>query len=256
MTEYATEQLPAFDVGVGNFATKNARFRAFVCKHYNLKHVSVGGDGNCFFESFSLLLQPQCTPADLRKNCVDLFRQCLDSTQQLFETIAIEMEDELGREIVCSRRRLKINGLKPSSVAEYIDAVSNDGVWVQGLHWLRAVSFLYDVRVGIVIYGHEIVRFVGSGERAVFLYMSDGYTHFDPLVLSTGSPDRAPLIVEGPIVVESSSDQESTAAADTSALPRLRQRKATVKFSESESGTEIKSDSSGTYSYSYSLFCG
>ena len=218
--EYYTENLPDFDTGIGNFATRNARYRAFVCNHFDLKFVSVGGDGNCFFESLSRMVQPDVTAVQLRANCVGLFRSCLDSTQPFFERIVVEMEDELHRELVCSNRRSGVNGLKPSSVAEYIDAVSNDRVWVQGLHWIRAVSFLYDVRIGIVLYGQPFVRFVGSGAATVFLYMTDGYTHFDPLVPWTGSPDRAPLIDEAvPLerrpksssVIEIRSDDESSA---------------------------------------------
>ena len=52
---------------------------------------------------------------------------------------------------------------------------------------------------GIVIYGHPLVRFIGSGESTVFLYNVDGETHFDPLVPSTGSPDQAHHIDEAPI---------------------------------------------------------
>ena len=199
MSEYSTEQVPEFDVGVGNFATRNKRYRTHVCNHFKLKFVSVGGDGgdgNCFFESLSRLLQPHCTAAQLRENCVELFKSCLDSTQPLFETIVIEIEDELNRELICSKRGSRIDGLKPGSVQEYIDAVSHDGVWVQGLHWMRAVSFLYDVRIGVVIYGQELVRFIGSGQSTVFLYNADGRTHFDPLVPWTGSPDH---IDEAPI---------------------------------------------------------
>ena len=199
MSEYSTEQVPEFDVGVGNFATRNKRYRTHVCNHFKLKFVSVGGDGgdgNCFFESLSRLLQPHCTAAQLRENCVELFKSCLDSTQPLFERIVIEIEDELNRELICSKRGSRIDGLKPGSVQEYIDAVSHDGVWVQGLHWMRAVSFLYDVRIGVVIYGQELVRFIGSGQSTVFLYNADGRTHFDPLVPWTGSPDH---IDEAPI---------------------------------------------------------
>ena len=189
MAEYYTEQLPDFDVGAGRYTTRNARYRHFVCQHFKLKHVSVGGDGNCFFEALSLMLQPQCSAAQLRANCVDLFKQSRESTQVVFERIQQGIEDELHRELVCSKRGSRIDGLKPASVPEYIDAVSHDGVWVQGLHWLRAVSFLYDVRICVVIYGQQFVRFVGTGTSTVYLYNIDGTTHFDPLVPLTGSPE-------------------------------------------------------------------
>jgi OTU-like cysteine protease len=176
MAEYYTEELPDFDVGAGRYTTRNARYRAFVCQHFELKHVSVGGDGNCFFEALSLMLQPQCSAAQLRANCVDLFKQSRESTQVVFERIQQGIEDELHRELVCSKRGSRIDGLKPASVPEYIDAVSHDGVWVQGLHWIRAVSFLYDVRICVVIYGQQFVRFVGTGTSTVYLYNVDGTT--------------------------------------------------------------------------------
>jgi hypothetical protein len=120
--EYDTEPLPDFDVGVGNFATKNARYRASVCKHFNREFVSVGGDGNCFFESLALLLRPtwQLNATELRANVVELFRSCIDSTQPVFERIIAEIDGELNEPLTCSRRGLKIDDLKPSTVLEYI----------------------------------------------------------------------------------------------------------------------------------------
>ena len=206
--EYGTEALPLFDVGVGNFPTRNARFRAAVCQHFNLQWVSVGGTGNCFFEALSRVLEPQRTAAQLRADCVDLFRNSLDSTQPFFERIVVEIENELHQELVCSSRRSGMNGFKPGSVTEYIDAVSKDGVWVQGLHWCRAVSYLHDVRIGVVVYGSEYVRFVGSGTATVFLYNVDGRTHFDPLVPST----EAPMLPPGN---HSGSDKESSVHASS-----------------------------------------
>jgi hypothetical protein len=63
-----------------------------------------------------------------------------------------------------------LNGYVPSTVEEYLDASSQDGVWVQGIHWLRAISCFFYVRVAVIIYGQPIVRFFGSGPITIFLY--------------------------------------------------------------------------------------
>jgi hypothetical protein len=84
------------------------------------------------------------------------------------------MEDELGLELSCSNHKLfngrRLNGYVPTTIDEYLDASSHDGVWVQGIHWLRAISFLFEVRVGVLIYGQPIVRFFGTGSVTIFLY--------------------------------------------------------------------------------------
>ena len=63
-------------------------------------------------------------------------------------------------------------GFIPRTVQEYLEASAMDGVWVQGLHWLRAVARIFNVRVGVVIYGHEIIRFVGGefSDTTIYLY--------------------------------------------------------------------------------------
>ena len=224
MSQYHTQQLPEFDVGPGNFQTRNARYRAFVCHIFDLKFVSVGGNGNCFFESLSLLLRPtwpSLNATELRAHVVDLFRACIHSTQPVFERIIQGIELELNQELTCSRRGSNINGFKPSTVLEYIDAVAHDGVWVQGLHWTRAVSFLYDVRIAVVLYGQDIVRFIGRGDSTVFLYKTDDTTHFDPLVHSSVSvnedqsnaetaPSHVTAAITDTAVIISSDDSENS----------------------------------------------
>ena len=192
--EYSTEQLPAHVLDgcdVGNFATRNARFRRAVCQHLKLQWVGVGGTGNCFFHSVVLLLRaagrcPDTLDAcQLRANAVEFFQMCSDSTQDLCERIMVEIEDELRQPLVCSSHA-KINGIRvdgyaPSTTAEYLEAVAFDAVWVQGFHWLRAIAYLFEVRVAIVIYGHEVVRFFGQGPVTLYLYKVDAETHFDAL---------------------------------------------------------------------------
>ena len=181
--EYSTEELPPHVLDgcdKGNFQTRNARFRAAVCQHLKLQWVSVGGTGNCFFESICLQLPSagdRVNARDLRRNLIQLFRECSDTTQPVLERIYMEIAGELGQQLVCSTHASingrRINGLAPATVAEYLDACSADGVWTQGFHWLRAVSYLHDVRIGVVIYGHPIVRFFGDGPRTIWLYKVD-----------------------------------------------------------------------------------
>ena len=194
--QYSTESLPQLvfeGCDKGNFATKNARFREAVCKHFKLQWVSVAGTGNCFFESICILLRAasiqetaRLTARELRGNVVEFFRACSDSTQDLCERVVIEINAELNEKLVCSTHArnngMRVNGFAPCTIAEYLDAVAIDGVWVQGWHWLRAISFLYAVRVAVVIYGHEVVRFFGEGEGPpIYLYKVDAETHWDAL---------------------------------------------------------------------------
>ena len=194
--DYSTTDLPQSCVDAasekGNFATRNARYRTAVCELLNLLWISVVGNGNCFFESVIVLLRESgllpedLTAQQLRLDVVRFFRECCDSTQDLCERILIEIEAEMLEELVCSTRG-KINGMNihghiPVSREDYFDAIAYDGVWAQGWHWLRAVSFLYDVRVAVVVFGHPIVRIFGQGPVTIYLYKVDADTHFDPLI--------------------------------------------------------------------------
>ena len=104
----------------GKKQSETRKYRDAVCKALNLEFKLIAHDGNCFFEALSLVLQPQCTAAQLRASCVELFQNSLDSTQPFFERIVVEMENELHEELVCSNRRSGMNGFKPGSVTEYI----------------------------------------------------------------------------------------------------------------------------------------
>ena len=115
------------------------------------------------------------TGRDIRRDVVDFFRNCDQSTQELMERCIVDMEHELKHELTSSNRA-KLNGrplqgFVPLTIEDYLDASAHDGVWIQGYHWLRAVAFLYEVRVGIVICGHEFIRFIGVDEGiTIFLY--------------------------------------------------------------------------------------
>ena len=205
--EYSTEDLPTSCLvpSKGNFLTRNARFRSAVCEHLRLQVVIVNGSGNYFFESVIMLLReaglcPDTMSAlQLRRDVVQFFRACIGSTEHYCERVLIEIENELNEELICSSR-VKVNGVRvhllvPATMDIYFDAVEQEGVWVTGTHWLRAISLLYNVRVAVVIFGHPIVRFFGQGPVTIFLYKIDADTHFDPML---PAPGEAAVAAEPP----------------------------------------------------------
>ena len=201
--DYSAEDLPPCCLEAlnapGNFATRNKQFRTAVCQHLKLEWRSVGGTGNCLFESVIVMLRAEGICPDnyfahqLRLDVVDLFRECSGSTQDFCERVIIEIESELTNPLVCSTHAMingrRVNGFAPDTVGNYLHAVASDGVWAQGHHWLRAISFLYDVRVAVVIYGNSVVRFFGQGRVTIYLYKVDAETHYDPLM--SLAPDAA-----------------------------------------------------------------
>jgi len=68
----------------------------------------------------------------------------------------------------CSKRGF--TNRTPTTRAEYLKAVAVDGVWVQGYHWMRAVSTIALVRVGLVIYSFDSVIYFGQGDTTIYLY--------------------------------------------------------------------------------------
>jgi hypothetical protein len=218
--DYSTEDLPISCLmhfeDKGNFQTRNARFRTAVCQHLRRQVVIVNGSGNCFFESVTMLLREAglcpdtLTALQLRRDVVNFFRACIDSQEDFCERVLIEIESELQEELVCSSRvkvnGVRVHGLVPATIEIYLDAVEQEGVWVQGSHWLRAISLLYNVRVAVVIYGHPIVRFFGQGHVTIYLYKIDADTHFDPMLPL--APDQALVAVEPQLSAATSATQQ------------------------------------------------
>ena len=61
-----------------------------------------------------------------------------------------------------------------------------------GYHWVRAVSALHNVCIGVVIHGFEHVTFFGDPSLPrSYLYKKDAETHYDALL-----PAAAPLSSE------------------------------------------------------------
>jgi hypothetical protein len=264
-----------------------------VCDYLQLQWFSCSGDGNCFFESVCMLLrsvgiQPDLTAPQLRANVVQYLRLCPLSTQDLPERICTEMLDELSEPLVCSNHGrfngFRLNGFVPTSIAEYIDASACDNVWVRGLHWLRAISYLHEVRVGVVIYGQLIVRYIGAGEKTIHLYKVDAETHWDPLLpvayappsfqplTGSSAPPQAALSsslisstdddMTAPSAIpqctfpqsETSSQERVGQASDAPApsLPRLRPR-GTPRMQCTHSSSESEANASGVYSKCFAV---
>jgi len=203
--------------------------RAAVCRHFNLEWISVGGNGNCFFVSVITALKSSgvldrsydLTGHQLRLNMVQYFRLCPGSTQALCERVATDIEGEQTEPLLCSSHAKidgeKLNGLVPGSTERYLDAVSNNGVWPQGCHWFRGVSYLFNVRVAVIIFGQPIVRYFGQGDVTLYLYKFDAETHYDPLVpLRAGTLSQSNAETASSHVIISSEEEDlslSTAKA-------------------------------------------
>jgi hypothetical protein len=186
----------------GNFATKNAKYRQAVCQHLGLRWQSIGGAGNCFFDAVSTSLLATLPPDRLRSplpdlevegalRCwiVDWLRLQTELGDNLAERVQVEIDGELGQELICSRRG--VSRVVPSTREEYLSAVAVDGVWIQGYHWMRAVAYLARVRLGVVIYAFDSVIYFGQGDYTIYVYKADVVTHFDALVPESESLQRA-----------------------------------------------------------------
>jgi hypothetical protein len=155
----------------------------------------IGGSGDCFFQSISSLLKhvPKAIaselqhsdfwdvdPTLLRLQVVSWLRECAAGQHGILgERCVLDMEEELGRELVTSGRQC---AKKPESIDEYLDASANVGVWVQGYHWLRAVSHIFNVCVGVIIHNHEHMYLFGDQkQQRIYLYKRDTDTHYDAL---------------------------------------------------------------------------
>jgi len=164
----------------GNFATKNAQYRQAVCNYLGLQWQPIGGKGNCFFDSVATTLLATLPPnrlesmpdlkceGALRTALVDWLRLQTEVRDDLAERVQVEIDAELNQGLICSRRG--VSRVVPSTREEYLSAVAVDGVWIQGYHWLRAVSTIALVRVGVVIFEFDSVVYFGQGDATIYLY--------------------------------------------------------------------------------------
>jgi len=93
----------------------------------------------------------------------------------LAERVQAEIDAELHIPLICSRRG--VPRVTPTTRDEYLKAVAVDQTWIQGYHWLRAVSTIALVRIGLVIYPFDSVIYFGQGDCTIFLYKVRSLTH-------------------------------------------------------------------------------
>jgi hypothetical protein len=73
---------------------------------------------------------------------------------------------------------------------------------------MRGVSYLYNVRVAVIVFGNDAVRYFGEGDVTVYLYKFDTETHYDALI---------PLRTLPPSLVTISSDDDELSLATAAA---------------------------------------
>jgi hypothetical protein len=180
---YATRAIPVSCLQFKPHEYK--KYRDAVCKALHLTYERIDGDGNCFFASVSaLLLRHRELTMDahsLRQVVVGFLRECHNKEHGILgERCETDMEEELGHPLESNSR--KTNGLIPSTCTQYLDLMANDGVWVQGYHWPRAVAALFSVCVAVVIHGHASIYLFGETDHeCVHLYKRDAITHYEAL---------------------------------------------------------------------------
>ncbi len=160
-----------------------------ICKHFGLKLVRVGGDGNCLFVSCAKVLSCLGIIVDastLRQQVVLFLRECYFDAGHgvLGERCCQDMEHEVLAAIPLVSCTQTYNGFVPHSMDDYLTATADTSVWACGYHWIRAVASLYSVSIVIVIHAFDHVDLFSSDSAhpRVFLYKTDVETHYDALV--------------------------------------------------------------------------
>jgi len=192
--EVSHYQLP---VAVFNNATIG-KYRDAVCRHLHLRLKRCSGSGNCFFESCALLLPSLRLDANtLRQQAIAFLRECVHAEHgALGERCLFEIESELNEELIGAKKQTF-----PLTPEAYLNASASNRVWVAGMglglgfwvclgltpqpgyHWVRAVSALHQVCIGVVIHGFEHVTLFGdSALPRVYVYKKDAETHYDALL--------------------------------------------------------------------------
>ena len=183
LASYTTETLP-----LQQFKKNETRkYKDAVCDLLQLSFESIRGNGNCFFESVSALLQHQRAlnlgSADIRQQVVHFLHECQNGEHSILgERCVVDMEGELGQPLsglVGARRNI---GPIPQTVQAYLELSAINGVWVQGYHWLRAVAAIFNCCVVVVVHAHQSVYVFGDPAHERFhLYKCDVETHYDAL---------------------------------------------------------------------------
>jgi hypothetical protein len=180
------------------------QYRAAVCQHFHLHFKRIGGSGNCFFETCAALLPTVSDAIALRQQVIAFLRECVDEGHgALGQRCLAGIEEELNEELIGGK-----NPIFPLTAQAYLDASASPRIWVAGYHWLRAVSALHNVCIGVVIHGFEYVMFIGDPSLPRrFVYKKDPETHYDALL-----PAAAPL--PGSVTVKITSSSSCSSECD------------------------------------------
>jgi hypothetical protein len=146
------------------------KYRDAVCQHFHLRLKRINGNGNCFFESCAALLPTVSDANALRRQVVAFLRECVHGEHgALGERCLCEIEAELNEELIGGKKKIF-----PLTAEAYLNASACSRIWVAGYHWVRAVSALHNVCIGVVIHGFEHVTFFGDPSLPrSYLYKKD-----------------------------------------------------------------------------------
>ena len=113
------EQLPASVCA----HTAKKKYCDAICKHFGLKLVRVGGNGNCFFVSCAKVLSCLGITVDastLRQQAVDFLRECYFELGHgvLGERCCLEMEHEVDAKIPLVSCTRTYDGFVPRTMEE------------------------------------------------------------------------------------------------------------------------------------------
>ena len=157
---------------------------------YSVRVCTVNNYGTCFFDSIFLLLptvgEAVESARSLRLACVAFMRECYEGQHGLpGERIKMEIEHACTTKLVSSANRSRAQDVIPGTADKYFEAVSKNSVWVEGFHWLRTVSILFNVNIAVHIYKFDHVIVFGEDDPArprIAVWKSDVETHFEPLI--------------------------------------------------------------------------
>jgi len=238
---YGTEPLP--DTVRTFKRTETRRYRDAVCYAFNLHYKQIEGEGDCFFASCSAAFKyvhhvagGNEVPSQLMRNlCCTWLRRCVREEglelhllpELTITSPGIPIPSAFRREVVKSMQavlKFQVVGAKtktgkalPSSICHYLEISENQGVWVEGFHWLYAVAWLYNVCIVVIVNGHEFTHVYGNRNSIrIYLYKFNAETHYDVLLpcevpfTSPVTKDAKPVFVVDETTSSSSSEISSS----------------------------------------------
>ena len=119
---------------------KEEDYLAQLCSFLGTQLCSVPSNGGCFFDSIFASLptvgKAVKSSKALRQEIVAFFRECCSTDQhgELGERVQKDITDQLQHKIVSSYAATRFNNKKPKTIDAYLEAVSMNSVWVEGVY--------------------------------------------------------------------------------------------------------------------------